>query len=125
MNHLSSFIVYNSLELVAVDLKAIGNRIRIARKKKGLSQAALAEMIQISVPHMSDIENGKKNIGIEIFIKLTEALQVSADWILQTNVPSVAKIQEKELSFLLSDCTSEEAQELIKILTDIKRMMHR
>ena len=108
-----------------MDLKAIGNRIRIARKKKGLSQAALAEMIQISVPHMSDIENGKKNIGIEIFIKLTEALQVSADWILQTNVPSVAKNQEKELSFLLSDCTSEEAQELIKILTDIKRMMHR
>lgn len=106
-----------------MNLKEVGQRICIARKKQGLSQAELAEKIDISVTHMSDIENGKKNASIEIFMRLTEALQVSADWLLQTNIPTVASIQSDEISRLLSGCTSEEAQALIKILHEIKRAM--
>ena len=77
-------------------LKEIGSLIRQARKEKNLSQSDLADLIQISISHMSDIENGKKKIGIDIFMKITEALDVSADWLLRTNTSNVKSIQNHE-----------------------------
>lgn len=105
--------------------KAIGKRIRYARKLMGLSQAELSEMLQISPSHMSDIENGKKNIGLDIFMRITEELQVSADWLLRTDIPSVSAIQNEEISEILSDCTSGEVQTLLKLLKEIKEAIHK
>ena len=82
----------------------IGDRIREKRKEHKLSQRELAEMVHISPSHLSDIENGKKKIGIDILMRITEALQVSSDWLLRTNVPTVGVIEERELSEILGDC---------------------
>ena len=105
-------------------LKDIGSRIRQARKNKQLSQAELAELMNVSTPYVSDIENGKTNFSIESFIRLTEALQTSSDWLLQTNIPEVTTIQSNEINELLSDCTSSETQMLIKMLTEMKNTLH-
>lgn len=42
-----------------IQLIEVGKRVRKARKDRRLSQAELAELIQISPSHMSDFENGK------------------------------------------------------------------
>lgn len=86
--------------------KDVGARIREARKIQKLSQADLAERLQISTSHMSHIENGKKNIGLDIFMRLTEALQVSADWLLRTDIPSVSNIQNSflQLPSIMATC---------------------
>lgn len=101
-------------------LKDVGSRIREARKEKNLSQNELSELIHISPSHMSDIENGKTNIGIDVFMRITEALQVSADWLLRTDIPSVAQLQSEELKDILSDCSVSETQALIKMLQNMK-----
>ena len=101
-------------------LKEVGKRSRQARTDKHLSQSELAELIQISPSHLSDFENGKTKISLDIFMRLTEALQVSADWLLQTNIPQVNEIQTLEFSELLSDCSSSEAQSIIKLVKDFK-----
>ncbi len=103
----------------------VGARIREGRKKMHLTQNELAEMIGISPSHMSDIENGKKTIKLDIFMRLTEALQVSADWILRTNIPQVSSIHNEELSSLLSDCTPSEAQSIIKMLRELKNAIRK
>ena len=72
--------------------KQLGYRIRQARMAKGLSQLQLSEKVQISPSHLSDIEYGKKNLGIDIFIRLVQELEVSADWLLQTNTPHVSAV---------------------------------
>ena len=102
------------------NIKDVGSRIREARKAMHLSQNELAEMVNISPSHMSDIENGKKIIKLDIFMRLTEALQVSADWLLRTDIPSVTSIHAQELATLLSDCTPSESQSLIKMLKEMK-----
>ena len=102
------------------NIKDVGARIREARKSKRLSQNELAEMINISPSHMSDIENGKKTIKLDILMRLTEALQVSADWLLRTDIPSVTSIHAQELAALLSDCSPSESQSLIKMLKEMK-----
>lgn len=104
-------------------LKEVGSRVQQARKKLKLSQAELAEMVQISTSHLSDIENGKTNIGLDIFISLTEALQVSADWLLQTNVPQVNTIQNQEASEILADCTSQEIQAILRMMRELKNTL--
>lgn len=48
-----------------MDKQLIGNRIRHLREEKGLTQAMLAELAEVSERTVSDIENGKiynKNI---------------------------------------------------------------
>lgn len=105
-------------------LKDLGTRIRQARKQKKLSQAELADIIQISPSHMSDIENGKKTLKIDLFMKITEALQVSADWLLRTNIPEVNSIYEHEISDLLKDCTTEEKEAYLDILKKLKGTFH-
>ena len=101
-------------------LKEIGSLIRQARKEKNLSQSELADQIQISISHMSDIENGKKKIGIVIFMKITEALDVSADWLLRTNTSNVKSIQNHEALDVLTDCTAQETEIILKLMKDIK-----
>ena len=100
--------------------KQLGYRIRQARKEKGLSQLQLSEKIQISPSHMSDIESGKKNLGIDIFIRLVQELGASADWLLQTDTPHVSAVMDQEISSLLSDCSVSEKQLILKMARDMK-----
>ena len=106
-------------------MKEIGSRIRQARKSADLSQEQLAEMLDISTVYMSEIENGKTNFGLKTFMKITEVLQISADWLLQTNIPPVNKLLTSELNALFLDCTPEELRSYSRIVKEIKAMTYR
>ena len=43
----------------------IGKRIKAARLEKHLSQIKFAELINVSTPYLSDIENGKTNLALK------------------------------------------------------------
>jgi len=106
-------------------LKEIGKRIQKTRKEKGISQVALAEHINISTPYLSDIENGKVSYSITILMDITEALQVSADWLLRSDTPVTNSIQIQEASNILSDCTPSEAEALLHLLSETKKMLRK
>lgn len=106
-------------------LRDIGKRIQKTRKEKGLSQSTLAEQINISTPYLSDIENGKVSYSVTILMDITEALQVSADWLLRSNTPATNTIQLQEVNNILSDCTPEEAESLLHLLTETKKALRK
>ncbi|MEI7025932.1 helix-turn-helix domain-containing protein [Paenibacillus sp. y28] len=58
-------------------LKLVGERIRYLRKKKGLTQEALAEKAGIHYSYMSGIENADRNISMETLEKIIAALDVA------------------------------------------------
>ena len=64
-------------------LKSIGARIHTRRKELGLTQENLAECMEVSIQMISNLELGKKAIRPENLIKLCNALNVSADYILR------------------------------------------
>ena len=66
----------------------IGDRIREARKHQGLTQDQLAERLDISVQFVGQIERGLKLPSMQVFIKLIEVLNVSADYLLRDAVSS-------------------------------------
>lgn len=57
----------------------IRNRIKTNRKRLGLTQEKLAEFADCSREHLARIENGKINIGLELFIRLAVIFNISLD----------------------------------------------
>ena len=47
-----------------IDYVAVGKRIRELRRKQGITQLELSEMINVSPPHMSNIEKGSFVFGL-------------------------------------------------------------
>ena len=64
-------------------LKEIGARINARRKELGLTQEVLAEQMEVSVQMISNLELGKKAIRPENLVKICNALNTSADYILR------------------------------------------
>ncbi|MBE5750108.1 MAG: helix-turn-helix transcriptional regulator [Clostridiales bacterium] len=104
-----------------IDLKQIGQRIRAARIERGMSQEDLAFESSVAVANISDIELGKKDFRISTFIRIIEVLKISADEILRADVPSVNALYQKDLSYLFADCKPEEMENIIQLITNIKK----
>lgn len=60
-----------------IDYKVIGSRIRSHRKKAGLTQENLAEMLDISVSFQSRLERGAAKISLEKLVLTAEHINVS------------------------------------------------
>ena len=76
----------------SMDQKAIGRRIKAARERKGLTQEELAEEVDLSPMHVSVIERGVKLPKLETLINIANALDVSADVLLQDVVNNQTKL---------------------------------
>lgn len=55
----------------------VGLRIRELRNNIGISQEALANKAEIDRTYVTDVENGRRNISIELLFKITSALEIS------------------------------------------------
>lgn len=71
-----------------MDKAILGQRIREARLKKGYTQQALAREAEIGIMYLGEIERGIKMPSMKIFIKLIEALDISADYVLRDELTS-------------------------------------
>ena len=63
------------------DIKAIGQRLKQARKKKKISQAKLAEISKISMSSVSRTELGTQSLTFANMGLLADTLDVSMDWL--------------------------------------------
>ena len=55
----------------------VGQRIRELRKELKLSQEALAYKAEVDRTYVTDVENGRRNVSVEILEKLIRTLNVS------------------------------------------------
>lgn len=63
--------------------KNIGITIKALRAEKGVSQEKLALSTGIDRRYMSDIENGRRNVSLEIIEKLAAFFEMSASEFIQ------------------------------------------
>lgn len=68
-----------------MDLKVIGSRIKAERKRLGLTQEQLSEMINVTPHYIYEIERGMKAMSMETLINLSETMELSTDYILFGN----------------------------------------
>lgn len=104
------------------DLKlSIGKRIHKFRTDNGYTQAQFAELIDISVNFLSEIENGKKGMSQDTICKLCSHFGISADFILfgKTEETSYPKGTLLEIANTLD---SNDLDLVIEYLTSLQKM---
>lgn len=94
-------------------LEGMGKRILAKRKQLGLSQEELAEKAGITIQMLSTAERGAKGMRPINLLKISEALNVSADYILTGNSTEVDHIK---LSRKIEKLTSEQRIALENII---------
>lgn len=99
-----------------LDFKAIGQRIKIARIRKKLTQDTVSELINITPSHMSNVETGKSTVSLPTLVSIANVLGVSVDELLCDTVLDSKVVFEKELSDILKDCNEYEIRVLVDIL---------
>jgi ribosome-binding protein aMBF1 (putative translation factor) len=58
------------------------NVIKVWREFRGLSQAELAQKINISAPYLSQLESGKRSGSVDVLAAIAGALDLSVDMLL-------------------------------------------
>ena len=80
-----------------MDAKRIGLKIQEVRLQRGLTQAALAQMLDMTPKYLSNIECGDKIPKFETFIAIANALQIDANTLLADELAAMPQV---ECSFL-------------------------
>ena len=100
-----------------VNYASIGNRIRIARLEKGLTQAELSEAAGCSNNYMSHIETGQTKVSLKILLRISHALEYNIDYfLLDTPYVLPQTLVSTDISKKLDKCTSRTLIALNKIL---------
>jgi transcriptional regulator with XRE-family HTH domain len=69
-----------------MDYKRLGKRIREERLRLKLTQAQLAEDIEISDTYMGAIERGERSLTLDTLVRLVNRLGVTVDYLLSDSV---------------------------------------
>lgn len=91
-------LLANSIGETKLDKHNIGDRIKTARKERGLTQEALAEKVDITLYYMGEIERGAKTPSLDLFIRLIEELDISADYLLRGRVSTGTVYGDKRMA---------------------------
>jgi len=69
-----------------MDYKRLGERIREERLRLHLTQAQLAEAVDISDTYMGAIERGERSLTLDTLVRLVNRLGVTVDYMLADSV---------------------------------------
>ena len=102
---------------------SIGQKIKTIRRRKGYTQAKLAEAIGRSSTYVSYIESGFKSMSLETFVLIANALNATADEILEDSLENTVKVSNHEFATILMDCSDYEKKVLFDVATATKQSL--
>ena len=97
-----------------INYELVGQKIKAKRNALGLTQEQLAERCDISVSYVAHIERGTKSLSLETAVKISNALQISLDFLLIDEIPEQSR-QFNALSSELAHCSPEESALFLRI----------
>ena len=103
-----------------INWSLIGKQIKRYRSEQHLSQMQLAELADISCVYLSNIENGKKHISLNVLIRIAKVLNVTCDDLLSGNQPQDKNEYFNDFSNIMSQCSNAKKQILIDFMYSIK-----
>ena len=99
-----------------VDAQKVGRRIQEARKARGLTQAELSQLLDMSTKYISNIECGFKTPKLNTFVAIANALQCDANLLL-TDVLDVTTSQESgQISRKLQSLPAEDQRRILRMV---------
>lgn len=102
--------------MLIFDFHSIGNKLLYIRKKKGFTQADVAEAAGLSDRTYAEIERGTVNMRIETILRICNALQITPNEIL-TEDNSVTDMDETALLARLKKLNPSNKETALRILS--------
>jgi DNA-binding XRE family transcriptional regulator len=88
-------------------MATVGERVKARRIELGLTQEKLATKANITKGFLSDVENGRRNVGADTLLDLATALSVSLDYLMTGDIVETATTP-LEIPTGLADLASKE-----------------
>lgn len=102
--------------------KIIGERIRLIRREKGISQEELAHLSALSDTYIGQIERGEKNITVDSLSKIAASLEISLEELFRFS-ESFSQLENKEILIQVVDKLYnrpiDEQEEILKIINTV------
>lgn len=107
-----------------INFKFIGLRVKESRIQRQMSQAYLAERIDMSVSYISHIETAKKRASLEALVRIANVLEVTVDHLLSGNQTSDLVVYQKDMRQIFEGCTNYQKRIICEIALATKRSLH-
>lgn len=103
----------------------LGNNIKSVRKALHMTQEQLSEMIDTSTVFISQIENGNRKPSLETVYKISVALNVSIDELINNQGTKELIIDTTEINSLLQGRTAQEIQLVTSIAKTVLNRLNK
>lgn len=104
------------IERFLMEKNSIGKRIKECRKNNKMSRELLAEKVGLSTSAMSYIESGKSYPTLPNFIKIANALNVSADTLLFDEIDASFDNPNTDFAKLVKDLPIQKRKSLLNLI---------
>lgn len=93
---------------MTIDYSAVGKRISLIRKNRGMTQEQLAEKAELSNVYISHIENSRSIPSLETLMKICSALDITPDEVLLGTKQDMENYLQSDIQKKLILCTPKE-----------------
>lgn len=104
---------------MALDYNIIGERLKKARLKSGMTQEKLAEKLDVSVAFLSRIERGSSHINLKRLNQLCAILGVSESYVLSGVATQPSNYLNEDFKELFANCPAEK----LKLIYNIAKVI--
>jgi XRE family aerobic/anaerobic benzoate catabolism transcriptional regulator len=98
----------------AAFLELLGERVRNARARKGISRKALSDISGVSQRYLAQLETGAGNISILLLRRVAEALDHKIEWLLGEDDPYSSDVVA--VTSLYRSATAEQRRRVLEVL---------
>lgn len=103
-----------------INFERIGKKLKELRISKNLTQEYIANMADVNVSHISNIENNRVKISLPTLVHVCNALNTTVDFILADEYTHPSSVIEQEILNELHACTPEVQKQILKIVRALK-----
>ncbi|MBP2660471.1 MAG: xre [Firmicutes bacterium] len=104
---------------MCIDYTALGQRIKKVRKQKHFIQERLAEQLEVSTVYISQVENGKTKLSLEMLVRISNLLDTNPGYLLTGVSYDMQDYLKSDVAILLQDCSPKTRQ----LITDIVKLI--
>ena len=102
--------------------KKLGLRIKELRKRLGYSQEKLAEIINMDIPNLSNIECGKRFMTAETLEKIAKALKCSETELFDFSSTEPQTYLREDINGILDTSSKEEIQFFFDVMKSYRKI---
>ena len=108
---------------MSINYEMLGDRIRLVRTSRELSQEQLAEAANLTRESINRIEKGSLKARLDTITVIAGILNIPIDYLVG-NDENLSKDAETEILKLLFDCNRLEKQILVEAMRSLKKILY-